>query len=1824
MDQNIEDSEHSNEDQPSNFLVLASQSETQYSQWDQQHMLQSLPALRTSQTPDKRKTESLLEQAAKSEDEKQEQPASVLVAATESEMSQHEDVDHTDIDRVEDSHSEEESDSAGDVTVKKVEDVVEERSDSPIYESQDEDITARKASSSRQNLQKLFPPTLSQDEETDHQEHIVSTPSEHLSSLQLSCEPVRVVETVDESLDVLAPSPEAYGDIPVIIPSSPTAGEAEPDECAYNPDIDRTLEAEDRHSKRYSREHRERLPPPSNADDPITVKDRHPDLIVTVEDTGAEKEEDEVVLLDTNIRTLAGEETQGESLHLVYTVSQPADGRGSDGRGSSQHTQSRGPSQSKVAEAGQSSEDQGDFCPDSQDLALHLSQSQGGSHTPTAQVSSQAKAASTPEIAEKHGTGASMPKSASSDSNGFHLTLPKDGALIHPTQVPQCDKGEYASSSPRTDGGVAAVTAAAPPVPSLSIATLASQSQSTEETTFRIQKPDLRMSEEGEEGSEVNVFKKTRSGVRRRDDQQLHQSEESEDFFNIEIRGKRKAAPPGETKSLIGEKRSRTGEITHIDEDAETQPDQHVSVEKLEQTQGKDIAPDPFDENTETYEVPKNVDVEMMEDNVSSSLQEQSLLQLHGTHHGDVTASIRQETNAQGTLLHQVQTKEATQTDKTMIVQPAASSGLTASMQSQSKICVASTPRPSTSKDDLSAKEVSFTNLANTRSSRSKDNKKQTAWKTALVDSTSGSVADPKGGNLTSVSLLKDSGIGDPLNVTSVMETSLHAAHSVSLQRKSSDPYTFHGSQSQQLATEQTTTTRNPLPTTPLSSRKKTGRSLKRVTAKKIVKDDSTVSSDFKASASKPKPKKLRRPVTRMQKLPSRKTPLADNQENAPGDSPGTGFDADVSHSLPSQRSTERHVAFQNIPGKTSVAAAATAAVTAAATAIATASSAPAASSDLSDSQMSDQLTETVIITRKKKTVEIETIIRIVTNREGKVVGRVKKEEECGEPSFTTTFHSEETNVLPLVSPSRTPGSLTPGDLADVSSGFSRSNSTGSKGSSLEKGMTSLDLAPLSRREDSLQRLLTSSSTRLSLPHSTFSSITSPSISRNEDAPKLTVARESNRTPVSDVVDEGRAVKTPDASVIEKTDSHIGAVVSSAGSLRTSDSLFTSPDVHREDAGEAFHQGQQRTEVSSHPSPPLKKRPADSSQDSSTEITSAQRPRTQESGGFSIHGSVGQRKQVESPLHLLQTTDSDIPPSQNQRVRRSARGEKSKTTGNSSSGDSHISPQIPFQTTTDVEQEQAMPVEHASSAQIGSTVMAKWKDDYFYPGKILKIDTTGRFYIRFDDGDQMYVKAKDILLVKVIPIGQSVMVMSPDGYFEYGMVVEYVQQGDTVKYKVSRDGGDTQQCSWSQIILSEGQASCLMSDEEMRVPAVPGTTTDPKLGDVSLDNLIVGERRRRKRGAQEEAQGETPVQTTESKGSPAPDVAKSALRGRSASRSAQKEKKVPPPDPTSHSKEKDPPSRGKKRKLQEGPMATSTPTPKAKKPPDSAGSVTPTTSGMGGAVDSPSESRGRARRVRVGLFDKSKRGGRACSPYLFQGMVFLLTHVDKSAEQKLQEKKLLQDSSLETSTEESGTDEEPSIAFDKENLRTNIEAAGGIVLEKYNHAQIEAASQAYLVASTFQRTVKYFQCLAAGIPCVSHQWIIHSCTEGRLLDHKAYILPAGISLERRKLMEWNPGGSCLGGLQVMVASTNVKFQDTWRSILTISRCHLVNRLPIKNKTDSVNIIVTDADCPSSVLHQAKQLKIPLVSTEWVIQCLINGHLLGYTTHPQYRHDYQEG
>jgi hypothetical protein len=53
----------------------------------------------------------------------------------------------------------------------------------------------------------------------------------------------------------------------------------------------------------------------------------------------------------------------------------------------------------------------------------------------------------------------------------------------------------------------------------------------------------------------------------------------------------------------------------------------------------------------------------------------------------------------------------------------------------------------------------------------------------------------------------------------------------------------------------------------------------------------------------------------------------------------------------------------------------------------------------------------------------------------------------------------------------------------------------------------------------------------------------------------------------------------------------------------------------------------------------------------------------------------------------------------------------------------------------------------------------------------------------------------------------------------------------------------------------------------------------------------------------------------------------------------------------------------------------------------------------------------------------------------------------------------------------------------------------------------------------------------------------------------------------------------------------------------------------------VQVLVTDSSCKAQVLRSAKSLNVPIVSTEWIIQCLINGQVMDFTGHPRYQYDF---
>ena len=53
----------------------------------------------------------------------------------------------------------------------------------------------------------------------------------------------------------------------------------------------------------------------------------------------------------------------------------------------------------------------------------------------------------------------------------------------------------------------------------------------------------------------------------------------------------------------------------------------------------------------------------------------------------------------------------------------------------------------------------------------------------------------------------------------------------------------------------------------------------------------------------------------------------------------------------------------------------------------------------------------------------------------------------------------------------------------------------------------------------------------------------------------------------------------------------------------------------------------------------------------------------------------------------------------------------------------------------------------------------------------------------------------------------------------------------------------------------------------------------------------------------------------------------------------------------------------------------------------------------------------------------------------------------------------------------------------------------------------------------------------------------------------------------------------------------------------------------------VYAVIADSNVSPTIIEQCRQLDVPIVSCEWLIQCLINGLVLAPTGNPRYEHTY---
>ncbi|XP_072031513.1 TP53-binding protein 1-like [Amphiura filiformis] len=246
---------------------------------------------------------------------------------------------------------------------------------------------------------------------------------------------------------------------------------------------------------------------------------------------------------------------------------------------------------------------------------------------------------------------------------------------------------------------------------------------------------------------------------------------------------------------------------------------------------------------------------------------------------------------------------------------------------------------------------------------------------------------------------------------------------------------------------------------------------------------------------------------------------------------------------------------------------------------------------------------------------------------------------------------------------------------------------------------------------------------------------------------------------------------------------------------------------------------------------------------------------------------------------------------------------------------------------------------------------------------------------------------------------------------------------------------------------------------------------------------------------------------------------------------------------------------------------------------------------------------------------------------LFKGIVFLITSGTKEQKKR---RALSFGRSLFTwssSTDESGVEEETEVSpIDKNYATEQIQHGGGVVLASFDKSQTTKC-KVYLISNTYTRTSKYFQALAAGIPCLSHLWVRDCINSDKILTYDAYLLPAGIGLDDKTILEQQPQRCILAGMHIYVVSNIIENQEAWRSVLLAAGCKVVKRLPTQLQKKGVafacNVIVTDYTCPKHIIEKAVQLSIPVVSLEWLMQSLINSRRFPYKDSYKFAWDWQD-
>ncbi|CAG7703131.1 unnamed protein product [Allacma fusca] len=493
---------------------------------------------------------------------------------------------------------------------------------------------------------------------------------------------------------------------------------------------------------------------------------------------------------------------------------------------------------------------------------------------------------------------------------------------------------------------------------------------------------------------------------------------------------------------------------------------------------------------------------------------------------------------------------------------------------------------------------------------------------------------------------------------------------------------------------------------------------------------------------------------------------------------------------------------------------------------------------------------------------------------------------------------------------------------------------------------------------------------------------------------------------------------------------------------------------------------------------------------------------------------------------------------------------------------------------------------------IGEWVFARWRDKNYYSGKITQKGLNDTWHIHFEDNMDDVASETHILPIKII--GEKVKaVYSPDNIYRPSLATvigQIIIDKDRAEYAIRCD--DLTQvlvCQRKQLSIKESEAKELRKHLQ---------ASAPKAADLSLDNILAGPRRR---GAG--ATPQTPQPTSRKVVGGAFDASSaddSVLRDSGAGTPAPA---LPPAVPVAPAPKK-PATLNKST-----PSSKSSSTTSADSDVHSATTIIITPQSNRSTITTPSAVKTPSvvkdppnKETPKGVSKESaKKSSKSKDKGLFDGFQFFLT------------------ASGGGDPSSSGTDVPVSLPYDKDEYKDSIETRGGKVVESVGREK--GRENVFLISDSHARTVKYIYCLAAGIPCVSHQWIVKCLGSNSIVPWKEYELKSGYSLEAEQVIPAHQKKP-LKNIKIFVTAETDELYNYWKPVLTAAEATLLKPKKKGSVTGIVpgetEVVVTDSSCSQEVYDKVTANNIPMVKPEWLVQTIITGKKASYSGHERYK------